>query len=779
MFLGRSHFWALAMSILPVCLNEAAGRTPMSETDSLYQVAVAQARSMPVAERIKGFERVVAADRKYAPAYCEMAKLYLTLDTPEDRKRAERAVREALRLDRRNAEYALLLGDVMWEQGMWAKAEAQYEKALEKEASAHAAYRIGYIAFKNFVKYRDMTHRDALGTFSWRRFGREDRERAVAYLKRSIQIDADFRDAYFALGAVYVESNQPQALIRLFVDLLARHPDDKDGLMFCGLGHQMAGDFQTAERFYTAAMDVMGPEERALMESVDLIADGEEKAAILAAGGGQAHTDAQGKWEDSPALAEFWRKQDPLFLTEFNERRMEHYRRVAYANLRFSRPLKGIPGWQTDMGKTYIKFGRPVHRAAQRPYYESGRVKPHREIWFYEGFKVAFINWDGLDHWGFFSPTMDFGIVDAGGGASIVDDQPSGLAEFKQQPQRYVDPYADRKYSIPHLAAAFQENDSVRVEVSYMIPKARLMQSGAEQAVFLSDGVFFFDERWQTVYRKCMNPGLRLPPAPQTAGTDSLRKHYLLSQRTVRVAPGQYHVAAEVMDRASKSISTFRDLRTLSSQDIALTLSDLLQASRIEAKNPFPERRSGLTITPNPLRTYYRSEPVFVYFEIYNLARNAFGRTEYEISYRVSPPREDEIDPALFLALDLLEAGVQVTIETVTRTEDGTGQRPFAGEAGTEPVQPEASQPQAVDYRVRYVLPENRLAEKIEELRPAGGRMETAITVRYEGDREDDFTYLQIDIRHVPCGVHKLTVTARDVHTGQTAEREVLFRVVE
>ena len=358
----RQHAASLWVVVL-VCVAVVPARTSASSgmADSLYQAALAQIGNVPAAERIRAFERVVEADRKYAPAYCEMARLYLTLDTPDDRKRAGRAVREALRLDHGNAEYALLLGDVMWEQGMWTKAEAQYEKALEKQASAHAAYRIGYAAFKNFVKYRDMKHYDALGTFSWRSYGREDRERAIVYLKRSIQMDGDFRDAYFALGAVYVESNQPKALIRLFEDLLARHPGDKDGLLFCGLGHQMAGDFQTAERFYTAAMDVMGPEERALMESVDLIADGEEKAAILAAGGGQAHADAQGQWEDSPALAEFWQRQDPLFLTEYNERRMAHYQRVAYANLRFSRPLKGIPGWQTDMGKTYIKLGKPVH----------------------------------------------------------------------------------------------------------------------------------------------------------------------------------------------------------------------------------------------------------------------------------------------------------------------------------------------------------------------------------------------------------------------------------
>ena len=47
------------------------------------------------------------------------------------------------------------------------------------------------------------------------------------------------------------------------------------------------------------------------------------------------------------------------------------------------------------------------------------------------------------------------------------------------------------------------------------------------------------------------------------------------------------------------------------------------------------------------------------------------------------------------------------------------------------------------------------------------------------GDREDDFTYLQIDLSHVPAGVHRLSVRLKDMHTGREAAREALFRVIE
>lgn len=52
----------------------------------------------------------------------------------------------------------------------------------------------------------------------------------------------------------------------------------------------------------------------------------------------------------------FWDRRDPDPDTEVNEYREEYYERIAYANEHFS---SGIPGWKTDRGRIYIKFGKP------------------------------------------------------------------------------------------------------------------------------------------------------------------------------------------------------------------------------------------------------------------------------------------------------------------------------------------------------------------------------------------------------------------------------------
>ena len=294
----------------------------------------------------------------------------------------------------------------------------------------------------------------------------------------------------------------------------------------------------------------------------------------------------------------------------------------------------------------------------------------------------------------------------------------------------------------------------------------------------VDQGVFLFDENWDEAYRN-----VDRSPRLEHAGRDSLKHRYFLVQHMVYVGPGAYQLVVEVGDRIGGSIGTFRKSRVFTRGDTLLEMSDLLLASQIASVNPFPESRTDLTVVPNPLRTFGRSEPVFIYLEVYHLTRDAFGRTAYEISYRMGAARKDAVDPGLFAAQDLAKARGRVELAVVERPPERP-QPVFDGEAeyGEDEATPGGmvEEPSQIEYQVQYVLSERRgRSQKAHRVRSEGKQVETAVTARYEGGQEEDFTYLQIDIRYVPCGVHRLTVTARDIHTGQTAEREVLFRVVE
>lgn len=79
--------------------------------------------------------------------------------------------------------------------------------------------------------------------------------------------------------------------------------------------------------------------------------------------------------EKQSFIEQFWQRRDPDPNTPGNEFREEHYRRIAYANEKFH---AGKPGWKTDRGLIYIKFGPPDRRATNPT---GGRVfRSHEEL---------------------------------------------------------------------------------------------------------------------------------------------------------------------------------------------------------------------------------------------------------------------------------------------------------------------------------------------------------------------------------------------------------------
>ena len=73
---------------------------------------------------------------------------------------------------------------------------------------------------------------------------------------------------------------------------------------------------------------------------------------------------------------EFWRRRDPTPDTPRNEAMLEFFRRLRYTEQHF----QGFgPGWRSDMGRIYIKFG-PPDQIETRP---GNSQMPNIEIWFY------------------------------------------------------------------------------------------------------------------------------------------------------------------------------------------------------------------------------------------------------------------------------------------------------------------------------------------------------------------------------------------------------------
>jgi len=104
----------------------------------------------------------------------------------------------------------------------------------------------------------------------------------------------------------------------------------------------------------------------------------------------------------------FWKHRDPIPTTPENEFKVEHYKRLEYANSNFGKESPG-PGWRTDMGKMYIILGQP--KSIER--YESYAEMYPTNIWYYQGmskfglpdtFNVVYFKDKGIGEYRLYSP---------------------------------------------------------------------------------------------------------------------------------------------------------------------------------------------------------------------------------------------------------------------------------------------------------------------------------------------------------------------------------------
>ena len=97
-------------------------------------------------------------------------------------------------------------------------------------------------------------------------------------------------------------------------------------------------------------------------------------------------------------LVEFWRRRDPTPETPDNPLRDVYYRGVRHANSAFREGgAAQIPGWRTDRGRIYLKYGEP-NDALRRPMasprpFEAWIFTQNRRLWY------VFMDRTGLGHY--------------------------------------------------------------------------------------------------------------------------------------------------------------------------------------------------------------------------------------------------------------------------------------------------------------------------------------------------------------------------------------------
>ncbi|MDA0711302.1 MAG: hypothetical protein O3B73_13960, partial [bacterium] len=141
--------------------------------------------------------------------------------------------------------------------------------------------------------------------------------------------------------------------------------------------------------------------------------------------------------------------------------------------------------------------------------------------------------------------------------------------------------------------------------------------------------------------------------------------------------PGNYRMEVMLKDRLSGRQGRYRqDVVIENYDDRGLKVSDLQLAWQVSETGPDDKFRKGeLHVVPMPTRTFGQGQNVFVYYEIYNLSKDAFGQSNYQVAYTVGA-RDDGLVGGVVAQLVKVFAGeknqVAVGYEQVSKKDSET-----------------------------------------------------------------------------------------------------------
>ncbi len=186
-------------------------------------------------------------------------------------------------------------------------------------------------------------------------------------------------------------------------------------------------------------------------------------------------------------------------------------------------------------------------------------------------------------------------------------------------------------YDLANFQGSGGETD---VEIYYGIPpeQVEIAQQADSAQVRVQCAMALADEAHTTIYRDTRE-------FVYQGRADFAREKgaFLPEMLKARVPPGKYELQVQIKDLASGHTGLYKQALQVPDYNVEqLKISDILLASEIgDVDSAGKFSRGDIRVVPMPTRNYRKSQKVYAYYEIYNLQKNRFGQTDYEVKYLV------------------------------------------------------------------------------------------------------------------------------------------------
>ena len=369
-------------------------------------------------------------------------------------------------------------------------------------------------------------------------------------------------------------------------------------------------------------------------------------------------------------IATFWRLRDPDPDTEENEYREAYFERLAYVNEHFT---SGIPGYKTDRGKIYLKYGKPddieSHPSGgsyQMASYEGGgstSTYPFERWWYrhipnHTDVEIEFIDPSGTGEYRIArNPFEKIATLNVPGGVNIPGIDQSEIVtaangfgnpfspRAKDSQWDWMDlitlrdtappvnfdrlietgtssPVAEADFLSTSLQVSFFQQSDDRVIVAFTL------QTENRDLTFRDVGGLQ-TARLNIAGRITSVSGRRVgffeDAVTTTATTFELinaKERKSAYQKALPMLPGRYRIDLLVRDVASGAGAIQHLGFEVPKFGSALAASSLVLASVLEQVSGIPSSRQFVIgdkkVIPNLTATYRRGAPIGIYMQIYN-----------------------------------------------------------------------------------------------------------------------------------------------------------------
>lgn len=621
-------------------------------------------------EKAKELFKQSLSEKDNAPAEYELAKIYKADSSHAMWNISREHIKNAIKIEPGNIVYRLFYASLARDLSKKYFNEAvsefdekkQYEKILEIDSTNNQALEgLAQIEANNFLEFnlsrRRYDNQDAdsvtvqLERFlskgfrivgrvrsqqinevlysldtDYKKFAQEDFRQAESNLTRAIKYDSLNLDLYFSLCSIFEDNNMPGKGIPYLLKLRKFYPLSWKLHLNLGLLYYRSGQIDSSYSEYQEALNMMSDSERIdfTFNSVKILLTPylKDKMSDLS------------RAQLKKIISAFWKSRDPLIITGYNERLLEHYTRVAYANLRFSVPNLGLKGWQTDRGITVIKYGIPPTRFRYRPEMQlsgNGLVEKYKtDVWIYDDKIFGFV--DEIRNGNFQFSQPDAKVGRGGGQSQFWDDSKEFIQNLAAtQPDSYTPVFNGPLFNVPYNTIQlkdFKEPELTDVIISYGIKVDINTLKDSTIKYTHKTGIYFFDKYFNKV---ADNENLFKYLDVQNAITIPDSGRFIINTVEMKSPPDSGNMSFEILRTADKGVASYHGRYVVKNYDTkSLVLSNILLASNIYPESEEgPIKRKNISILPNPAGIFSKNQDIYLYYEVYNLSLAGKGITDF------------------------------------------------------------------------------------------------------------------------------------------------------